>query len=61
MHRWNVPGLATDLLKSVVYVDRRSTRWPVAGLLLWAVLGVSGLLTAALFRGRRAGSAGATR
>ncbi|WFE63971.1 hypothetical protein [Micromonospora sp. WMMD714] len=61
MHRWNVPGLATDLLKSVVYFDWRSTRWPLAGLLLWAVLGVSGLLTAALFRSRRADSAGATR
>lgn len=61
MHRWNVPGLATDLLKSVVYVDRRSTRWPLTGLLLWAVLGASGLLTAALFRSRRADSAGATR
>lgn len=61
MHRWNVPGLATDLLKSVVYFDWRSTRWPLAGLLLWAALGVFGLLTAALFRSRRAGSARAAR
>ncbi|WFE96366.1 hypothetical protein [Micromonospora sp. WMMD987] len=61
MHRWNVPGLATDLLKSVVYFDWRSTRWPLAGLLLWAVLGVSGLLTAALFRNRRVDSTGTTR
>ncbi|WP_431921639.1 hypothetical protein [Micromonospora wenchangensis] len=57
MHRWNVPGLATDLLKSAVYFDWRSARWPLAGLLVWTVLGLSGLLTAALFRGRRAGRA----
>ncbi|MEV4479305.1 hypothetical protein [Micromonospora coxensis] len=55
MHRWNVPGLATDLLKSVVYFDLRAGRWPLAGLLVWTVLGVVGLLTAALVRGRRAG------
>ncbi|MGB2568276.1 hypothetical protein ACPFP2_07490 [Micromonospora citrea] len=55
MHRWNVPGLATDLLKSAVYFDLRAGRWPLAGLLVWTVLGVVGLLTAALVRGRRAG------
>ncbi|MFG3419525.1 hypothetical protein ACIBTZ_14225 [Micromonospora sp. NPDC049460] len=54
MHRWNVPGLATDLLKSVVYFDRRSTGWAVTGLALWCVLGAAGLLTASLVRGRRA-------
>jgi hypothetical protein len=54
MHRWNVPGLATDLLKSVVYFDRRSTGWPASGLALWCVLGAVGLLTASLVRGRRA-------
>ncbi|MEV4845563.1 hypothetical protein AB0K20_20415 [Micromonospora matsumotoense] len=54
MHRWNVPGLATDLLKSAVYFDRRSARWPLAGLLIWTALGLLGLLTAALFRERRA-------
>ncbi|MER7330217.1 MULTISPECIES: hypothetical protein [unclassified Micromonospora] len=54
MHRWNVPGLATDLLKSVVYFDRRSTGWAVTGLALWCVLGAAGLLAASLVRGRRA-------
>ena len=54
MHRWNVPGLATDLIKSAVYFDRRSARWPLAGLLIWTALGLLGLLTAALFRERRA-------
>ncbi|MFF5174420.1 hypothetical protein ACFY3U_17515 [Micromonospora sp. NPDC000089] len=54
MHRWNVPGLGTDLLKSAVYFDWRSARWPLVGLVLWAVLGVVGLLTASLVRGRRA-------
>ncbi|WP_229399756.1 hypothetical protein [Micromonospora okii] len=54
MHRWNVPGLATDLIKSAVYFDRRSVRWPLGALALWTVLGVVGLLTATLFRSRRA-------
>ena len=36
MHRWNVPGLATDLIKSAVYFDRRSVGWPLTGLALWA-------------------------
>lgn len=53
MHLWNVPGLATDLLKSVIYFDRRSTGWAVTGLTLWCVLGAAGLVTAALVRGRR--------
>jgi hypothetical protein len=55
MHRWNVPGLGTDLIKSAVYFDRRSVGWPVTGLALWAVLGLAALLGATLVRGRRAG------
>ncbi|GAB3945784.1 hypothetical protein [Micromonospora vulcania] len=54
MHRWNVPGLSTDLIKSAVYFDRRSVGWPVAGLALWAVLGLAALIAATLVRGRRA-------
>ncbi|MGW4500830.1 hypothetical protein ACWENR_19720 [Micromonospora sp. NPDC004336] len=57
MHRWNVPGLATDLLKSVVYFDRRSIGWAVTGLALWCVLGAAGLLTAGMFRAGRAAPA----
>ncbi|MEU2661752.1 hypothetical protein ACLQ20_01780 [Micromonospora sp. DT46] len=53
MHRWNVPGLATDLLKSVVYFDRRSTGWPIAGLTIWTALGVAGVLSATPFQARR--------
>ncbi|MEU4778870.1 hypothetical protein [Micromonospora sp. NPDC023633] len=53
MHRWNVPGLATDLLESVVYFDRRSTGWPLAGLTIWAALGVAGVLSATPFQARR--------
>ncbi|MEU1685696.1 hypothetical protein [Micromonospora sp. NPDC005707] len=53
MHRWNVPGLATDLIKSAVYFDRRSTGWALSGLTLWALLGLLGLLTATIFRARR--------
>lgn len=54
MHRWNVPGLATDLIKSAVYFDRRSIGWPVTGLALWAALGLVALLGATLVRGHRA-------
>ncbi|MBY8872091.1 hypothetical protein K7640_09595 [Micromonospora sp. PLK6-60] len=53
MHRWNVPGLTTDLVKSVVYFDWRGGRWPLGGLLLWAALGVVGLLTATAFHAHR--------
>ncbi|GGR62994.1 membrane protein [Micromonospora fulviviridis] len=53
MHRWNVPGLATDLIKSAVYFDRRSTGWALSGLTLWAVLGILGLVTATVFRAHR--------
>ncbi|MEU2614783.1 hypothetical protein ABZ570_24835 [Micromonospora sp. NPDC007271] len=53
MHRWNVPGLATDLLKAAVYFDWRSSRWPLVGLLLWAVLGILGLVGATIFRTHR--------
>ncbi|WP_200209410.1 hypothetical protein [Micromonospora coerulea] len=54
MHRWNVPGLGTDLIKSAAYFDRRSIGWSVSGLVLWAVLGLAALLAATLVRGRRA-------
>ncbi|MEU9505014.1 hypothetical protein AB0D32_01875 [Micromonospora sp. NPDC048170] len=53
MHLWNVPGLATDLLESVVYFDRRSTGWPVTGLTIWTALGIAGVLSATLFHARR--------
>ncbi|RIV39486.1 YhgE/Pip domain-containing protein [Micromonospora radicis] len=53
MHRWNVPGLATDLIKSAVYFDGRAARWPGVGLAIWVAAGIVGLITAALVRGRR--------
>lgn len=53
MHRWNVPGLATDLLKSAVYFDWRGGGWALTGLLVWVVVGLVGLLTATVFRTRR--------
>ncbi|MFI7425659.1 hypothetical protein ACIBPB_01595 [Micromonospora sp. NPDC049836] len=53
MHRWNVPGLATDLIRSAVYFDRRSAGWAVAGLILWALLGAAGLITATIFHAHR--------
>ncbi|MFE9203699.1 hypothetical protein [Micromonospora sp. NPDC007230] len=53
MHRWNVTGLATDLLKSAVYFDWRAGRWPLVGLALWVLLGILGLVTATIFRAHR--------
>jgi hypothetical protein len=53
MHRWNVPGLATDLIKSAVYFDRRSVGWALSGLTLWTLLGLLGLVTATIFRTHR--------
>ncbi|WP_433285166.1 hypothetical protein [Micromonospora sp. CA-244673] len=53
MHRWNLPGLTTDLIKSAVYFDRRSMGWTLSGLTLWALLGIVGLLAATIFRAHR--------
>ncbi|MFE9688813.1 hypothetical protein [Micromonospora sp. NPDC005806] len=53
MHRWNVTGLTTDLIKSAVYFDRRSTGWALTGLAVWALAGILGLVTATIFRAHR--------
>ncbi|QLQ39304.1 hypothetical protein [Micromonospora robiginosa] len=53
MHRWNVPGLATDLLKSAIYFDWRGGGWALTGLVVWVVVGLAGLFTATLIRARR--------
>ncbi|GAA4436441.1 hypothetical protein [Phytohabitans houttuyneae] len=52
MHRWNLPGLGTDLVKSVVYFDRKAAGWPITALAVWAAAGVGVLLAAAAVRGR---------
>ncbi|WP_433531493.1 hypothetical protein ACQPYA_05155 [Micromonospora sp. CA-263727] len=54
VHRWNAPGLATDLIKSVVYFDRRAAGWPLTVLAIWVAAGIVGLVTATLVRGRHA-------
>ncbi|MGW5667939.1 hypothetical protein [Micromonospora sp. NPDC003776] len=53
MHRWNVPGLATDLIKSAVYFDRQSMGWTLTGLAVWVLAGLLGLVTATVFRAHR--------
>jgi hypothetical protein len=53
MHRWNIPGLATDLIKSVVYFTPDAAGWPAATLALWAVVGLAVLLAATAVLGRR--------
>lgn len=52
MHRWNLPGLGTDLVKFVVYFDRKAAGWPITALAIWAAAGVGVLLAAAAIRGR---------
>ncbi|MFB9237337.1 hypothetical protein ACFFWC_17560 [Plantactinospora siamensis] len=46
MHRWNIPGLATDLIKSVAYFPARAAHWPLLELALWALAGLLALLVA---------------
>lgn len=53
MHLWNVPGLATDLVRAVVYFGPDATARPAGTLAIWAVAGLLLLLAAAAFRGRR--------
>jgi hypothetical protein len=54
MHNWNIPGLGVDLVKSVVYFERKAAAWPITALTLWALLGVGGLLGATAVLGKRA-------
>ncbi|RKN43418.1 hypothetical protein [Micromonospora endolithica] len=61
MHRWNAAGLCTDLIKSVVYFDRRGAGWPLAGLTVWTLLGALGVLTATIFHARRRARRGTAR
>ena len=51
MHRWNIPGLATDLIKSVIYFGPDATAWPAGTLAIWVVAGLLLLLAAAAIRG----------
>ncbi|GAA4689155.1 hypothetical protein [Phytohabitans rumicis] len=50
MHRWDPPGLGTDLIKSVVYFDRKAAAWPITALALWALAGVVALLARPVLR-----------
>ncbi|MEV4757406.1 hypothetical protein AB0J86_20125 [Micromonospora sp. NPDC049559] len=53
MHLWNIPGLATDLIKAVVYFNPDATGWPAAKLAIWVVAGALALLAATAVLGRR--------
>ncbi len=52
MHRWNIPGLATDLIRSVLYFPPGAARWPAATLGIWAGAGMLVLLAATAVLGR---------
>ncbi|WP_232534015.1 hypothetical protein [Plantactinospora sp. KBS50] len=53
MHQWNIPGLATDLIKSVAYFpDPQAAHWPLLELVLWGLAGLIALLFATGVMGR---------
>jgi hypothetical protein len=46
VHRWNIPGLGTDLIRSVAYFDHRAFVRPLVGLVGWVGFGIAGTVTA---------------
>lgn len=53
MHTWDLPGLGTDLVKSLVYFDRAAAGWRVGALVIWTVASIAVLLCAVAVLGRR--------
>nr|MDT0657940.1 hypothetical protein [Micromonospora sp. DSM 115978] len=53
VHRWNIPGLGTDLIRSVAYFDHRAFLRPLIGLLAWVGFGLAATVTATTVRNRR--------
>ncbi|MEJ3743854.1 hypothetical protein WEI85_11245 [Actinomycetes bacterium KLBMP 9797] len=53
MHTWSLPGLGTDLVKSLVYFDRAAAGSRVGALMIWAVVSIGVLFGAAEIFGRR--------
>ncbi|WP_329107366.1 hypothetical protein OG792_03810 [Micromonospora sp. NBC_01699] len=51
MHLWNIPGLATDLIRAVIYFGPDATARPAATLAIWAAAALLLLLAAAAIRG----------
>ncbi|WP_018351696.1 hypothetical protein [Longispora albida] len=53
LHNWVLPGLGTDLARSVAYFDGKGPGRAVTGLVLYAAAGVIGLLLATTVLGKR--------
>jgi hypothetical protein len=53
LHTWVLPGLGTDLTRSVVYFDADGPGRSVTGLVVYAAIGVAGLLAATVVLARR--------
>ncbi|MDG4828595.1 hypothetical protein O7627_04655 [Solwaraspora sp. WMMD1047] len=53
VHRWNIPGLGTDLIRSVAYFDHRAFLRPLTGLVGWVAFGLAGTFTATIVKNRR--------
>jgi hypothetical protein len=52
VHRWNIPGLGTDLIRSVAYFDHRAFLRPLTGLAGWVAFGLIGTSTATIVKNR---------
>lgn len=52
IHLWDIPGLGSDLVRSVVYFPPDAARWPAVKLGIWCVASIVVLLAAALVLGR---------
>ena len=53
VHRWNIPGLGTDLIRSIAYFDHRAHLRPLIGLVGWVGFSIVGTVTATVFKNRR--------
>ncbi|SCG74856.1 ABC-2 transporter permease [Micromonospora inositola] len=52
IHLWDIPGLGSDLIKSVIYFPPDAAKWPAAKLGIWAVASILVLFAATAVLGR---------
>ncbi|MFC3502489.1 hypothetical protein ACFOOK_16140 [Micromonospora krabiensis] len=52
IHLWDIPGLGSDLIRSVIYFPPDAGRWPAVKLGIWCVASMIVLLAASVVLGR---------
>ncbi|MEV4619196.1 hypothetical protein AB0J74_10885 [Asanoa sp. NPDC049573] len=52
VHLWNIPGLGSELIRSVIYFTVDAGRWPAAKLAVWCVASAALLFAATAVLGR---------